>query len=810
MLFMMVFASAVFVLFGAQPTMADYIVAPGGYWKLDEADPGASGSPADATSGGADGTCSSTTDCAAAVSGQIQGAYDFNETTNNQPKVDIAEPDISYEVFDFGGTTDASFSIELWMKLGTLPGENAVMIGRVSGNTIWWIGVNTGGTIGCQFRDSAGTDDGQFDGSIDVVSDSDWHHVVVVRDGAEGKISLYVDGVFDKSWDSTANADFTGSDPLTLGYLDIGGLYYYNGLLDNVAIYPTTALSGDQVMQNYLGGDQGKALEDEFGATFSGSASETIAFGFEALLPEPQPAGNPMTFTFSSSNLPDGATIDPTTGVVTWLPTDLQLGSNQYAISATNGVGSAASQDWTVTVEDLCVTAIDVYLQLEGDPTSGTADSQGSIADGTCSGDACPASASGRIGNGYDFDGTNDEVVFADSGDDGVFDFYGTPVSPGDPEGFSIELWMRLDDASTSAGQREVMIGRYDNSDSYWWIGVDTADNGGDIIGNIVCNFNDSDATDPATVPDIEGDPGVVSDVVDDAWHHVVVVRDGVADTLAIYVDGELEKLDIQTGDDTSTDGRFESAEDVILGNLGIGSFFFNGLLDEVAIYNRPLSATIIAQHANAATDQGYCNQAPTIDSTEVTTATEDIAYSYSATATDPEGHAITWSLTTAPAGMTIDSSTGAVAWTPGEGVTSEAVVILATDEFGATDNQSFTIAVTAVNDAPVITAQATLETDEGTDLTITLADLTVTDPDNTYPADFSLAVQSGTNYTVSGATITPDAGFSGDLTVPVTVNDGVADSNVFNLTVTVGDGGSSGGGGGGGGSGCFISTVDF
>ena len=90
------------------------------------------------------------------------------------------------------------------------------------------------------------------------------------------------------------------------------------------------------------------------------------------------------------------------------------------------------------------------------------------------------------------------------------------------------------------------------------------------------------------------------------------------------------------------------------------------------------------------------------------------------------------------------------------------------------------------VNVAPVITAQAALTTREEPPLTITLNDLTVIDPDNSYPDDFTMAVQDGVNYTRSVNTITPVTDFTGNLTVPVSVNDGAADSNVFNLSLTV------------------------
>ncbi|MBL1264479.1 tandem-95 repeat protein [Methylomicrobium sp. RS1] len=105
------------------------------------------------------------------------------------------------------------------------------------------------------------------------------------------------------------------------------------------------------------------------------------------------------------------------------------------------------------------------------------------------------------------------------------------------------------------------------------------------------------------------------------------------------------------------------------------------------------------------------------------------------------------------------------------------------------TDNSgsfNLTVTVTAVNDVPVISGQTAVSLAEDGNREIVLADLTVTDPDNTYPADFTLTVGDGTHYTHTGNTITPDANFTGTLTVPVVVNDGTDNSGSFNLTVTV------------------------
>jgi Na+-translocating ferredoxin:NAD+ oxidoreductase RnfG subunit len=86
-------------------------------------------------------------------------------------------------------------------------------------------------------------------------------------------------------------------------------------------------------------------------------------------------------------------------------------------------------------------------------------------------------------------------------------------------------------------------------------------------------------------------------------------------------------------------------------------------------------------------------------------------------------------------------------------------------------------------NDSPDITGQVALAVDEDNSLTFAVTDLTISDSDD---SSFTLTVNNGTNYSVSGNTITPAANFNGTLTVPVTVNDGEADSPVFNAIVTV------------------------
>ncbi|HEY5750507.1 MAG TPA: cadherin-like domain-containing protein, partial [Chryseolinea sp.] len=99
----------------------------------------------------------------------------------------------------------------------------------------------------------------------------------------------------------------------------------------------------------------------------------------------------------------------------------------------------------------------------------------------------------------------------------------------------------------------------------------------------------------------------------------------------------------------------------------------------------------------------------------------------------------------------------------------------------------NFKINVRAVaNVAPRITGQTPVAVNQGEAVTITFAQLTVIDPDDNYPSDFTLTVYNGNNYTVDGTTVTPATDFSGDLQVQVSVNDGDDESNKFKLKIAV------------------------
>ncbi|CAK7053710.1 MAG: hypothetical protein BACD_02595 [Bacteroides rodentium] len=134
---------------------------------------------------------------------------------------------------------------------------------------------------------------------------------------------------------------------------------------------------------------------------------------------------------------------------------------------------------------------------------------------------------------------------------------------------------------------------------------------------------------------------------------------------------------------------------------------------------------TVIVSDGNGGTvDQQYvltvsaappANNPPQITSTPPTSAMVGVLYRYEIEANDPDGDSLTYTLTTAPNGMTV-SATGIVEWTPA-GAGTENIVIRVSDGQDH-DEQSYTINVSSFSvQAQLISPQAGATYGEGTSL---------------------------------------------------------------------------------------------
>lgn len=116
------------------------------------------------------------------------------------------------------------------------------------------------------------------------------------------------------------------------------------------------------------------------------------------------------------------------------------------------------------------------------------------------------------------------------------------------------------------------------------------------------------------------------------------------------------------------------------------GSFFVQVAVDGVGgSFYQGYTLTVIA----------FTNLPPQFTSTPVTAAKPSVAYSYIAVAVSPVGNSITYSLSTKPAGMAINASSGVITWTPAVNQSGgNAVTVAANDGHGGTTSQSYNLVV--------------------------------------------------------------------------------------------------------------------
>ena len=79
----------------------------------------------------------------------------------------------------------------------------------------------------------------------------------------------------------------------------------------------------------------------------------------------------------------------------------------------------------------------------------------------------------------------------------------------------------------------------------------------------------------------------------DNRWHHLAGTYDG--SKLNLYIDGVARASVAATGNIADS-----SARSLNIGRFSEGGFLFKGVIDDVQIYNRALSATEIQQLYNA------------------------------------------------------------------------------------------------------------------------------------------------------------------------------------------------------------------
>ena len=149
-------------------------------------------------------------------------------------------------VYDFG---TGDFSLETWVKRSSLQGSAQFILGHSGDNAsddweLFW----RSGISGFSSRISATSCDSA---TTTPLADNNWHHVVVSMD-RDGLCTWYVDGVVSgtpTNISAQSATNLTNTSPLYIGRREAGN--YFDGSLDEVAIYKGVALSAAQVQKHY-------------------------------------------------------------------------------------------------------------------------------------------------------------------------------------------------------------------------------------------------------------------------------------------------------------------------------------------------------------------------------------------------------------------------------------------------------------------------------------------------------------------------------------------------------------------------------
>jgi hypothetical protein len=223
-------------------TVSSYVAAvlqdnPVSYWRLGES----SGTTAADEIGALDGTV--TGQVGWGVAGAIALDADTAATFNGSSSlIDIGSP--AALVFD--GTSE--ISIEAWVNPVTLDPSDRGIVTRQAGTPEhgWELGISSSGLKFRRFLDASALEEAIFTGVGDWAGG--YHHVVGTY--AAGTLKLYVDGLHVVSASSTA--PLTSVDAkVILGARESGTSGYYEGLIDEVAIY-SKELPAERVAAHYL------------------------------------------------------------------------------------------------------------------------------------------------------------------------------------------------------------------------------------------------------------------------------------------------------------------------------------------------------------------------------------------------------------------------------------------------------------------------------------------------------------------------------------------------------------------------------
>jgi hypothetical protein len=235
--------------------------------------------------------------------------------------------------------------------------------------------------------------------------------------------------------------------------------------------------------------------------------------------------------------------------------------------------GNSGASSWWSPEDVWDSSAVMVQHMYDNPDTSHIIDSTSYSNDGTKKGANEPIeTGGGKIDSALSFDGSNDYIELTDS----------TTIKPGTGD-FSVFAWIKLSDVTN---YRSIIVDNNFAGEGYY---IRTDQDNGILVVYIRCSNNEV----KIYVDDANQNLG------DNMFHHVGFTWNNLADSLKLYIDGEV-LIPVKWQDDVLTGDDCSNANKVRIG-LATNNFYpYKGLIDEVRIYNRALSAAEIKADYNS------------------------------------------------------------------------------------------------------------------------------------------------------------------------------------------------------------------
>ena len=181
----------------------------------------------------------------------------YDDTISDQHVTVADDPALSFT----NDTTDSEFSFEAWINVLDLSSHRAIVAktGNSGGaGNEYLFQVRTDGTLECALYDDVTTDNHQWKTVAGAISVGVTYHVVATYNGTVNSGKIYIDKV-DSTFAYTDAGAYSSmkntASGVTLGarFPGFGGETYFNGILDEIAVYDTE-LSSVQIAAHYDAG----------------------------------------------------------------------------------------------------------------------------------------------------------------------------------------------------------------------------------------------------------------------------------------------------------------------------------------------------------------------------------------------------------------------------------------------------------------------------------------------------------------------------------------------------------------------------